>query len=97
MNISNKTIVSKTMISIAGIFYYSKSNIVLDIFSELVMNNNYVSKYLKIDENDKLNKKKSQLYLYYRNEKGENLLTCNLTNQVIQGVKDPLLNMAEYF
>ena len=46
------------MISIAGIFYYSKSNIVLDIFSELVMNNNYVSKYLKIDENDKLNKKR---------------------------------------
>jgi len=90
ININDKKVESVDNISIAGVFYYPDNNINLNIFSDMVMNNLYVNKYMKIDEKSKLdNKIKSQLYLYYQDDNES--VTCNITNQVIQGEQDKLL------
>ena len=46
-------------VSIAGTFFYPALLLNLEIFSDMVMNNEVFNKYLKIDENLKLQKKKN--------------------------------------
>lgn len=86
MNFITTAIVDK---SIAGTYFYPQFEINMDIFSDLVMNNSMFSRYLKIDENMKLQKKKAQAYVYFLDPdlagpNDSNQVTANITNQIVE-------------
>jgi len=88
-NFDVKDIIGRQNVSIAGVFFYANFTINMDIFSDLVMNNYVFSRYLRIDENVKLQKKKSQTYIYFIDpanpgKNNRNMVTANITNQIVE-------------
>ena len=84
-------------VSIAGTFFYPGMILNLEIFSDMVMNNEVFNKYLKIDENLKLQKKKNQVYCYFLDKahpgiNDSNQVTANITNQVVDK-RDPVVRL----
>jgi hypothetical protein len=79
-------------VSIAGTYFYPSMELNLDIYSDMVMNNSIFSRYLKIDENLKLQKKKNQVYCYFLDPSGSraNMVTANITNQIVEP-RDPIV------
>ena len=81
-------------ISIAGTFLIPNQNISVDVFSDFVMNDMIGSMFLKIDENLKIQKKKSQIYIYYNDPMSDtpdtNIVTANITNQIVE-IRDTII------
>ena len=72
-----------TNVSIAGTFYIPLQNIDMDIFSDMAMNDKIISRYIDIDEHVKLQKKKTQTYIYFY-ESNNVIATANITNQIVE-------------
>ena len=77
-----------TNVSIAGTFFIPLQYINMEIFADMVMNDPVVSRFLKIDENIKMQKKKTQTYIYFSDPDGEDaqaiIATANVTNQIVE-------------
>ena len=80
INIDNYNL---TNVSIAGTFYIPLQNIDMDIFSDMAMNDKIISQYIDIDEHVKIQKKKTQTYIYFY-ESNNVIATANITNQVVE-------------
>ena len=83
-----------TNVSIAGTFYIPLQNIDMDIFSDMAMNDKIISRYIDIDEHVKLQKKKTQTYIYFY--KSNNVIaTANITNQIVEPRDSILRTLSE--
>ena len=83
-----------TNVSIAGTFYIPLQNIDMDIFSDMAMNDKIISRYIDIDEHVKLQKKKTQTYIYFY-ESNNVIATANITNQIVEPRDSILRTLSE--
>jgi hypothetical protein len=79
-NKDNLIVKQFTDTKIKGLFYFPRKTLNKFVLSDLIMNNNFFSKLMVVDESVKASKKNESLYVHFRNEKtGE--VTANISEK----------------